>query len=139
MRTIEDLDELTELATTGPAVFVRYSVGPDADAEGPSWDYEAGVQLPGLPVSVLRPESWWTRPAVDWVARRVCKYLDLARKAPDRRPWVLAGRVVGNGPDHEPLVQDVEPIAWLAPAAVEQAQKIYHERFDVGRDSTGRH
>lgn len=112
MRIIDDLDELADVVAREPAVFVRYSCGPRRDALHASRDYEAGVDLPGLSVTPLTPEPWWTRPAVDWIARRVCKYMDQADGAPDRRPWVLTGEVVGNGPDHEPLVVDVEPIAW---------------------------
>jgi hypothetical protein len=62
--------------------------------------------------------------------------MDLADGAPDRRPWVLTGEIVGNGPDHEPLVVDVEPIAWIGESALDQARRLYEDRFDRGRDST---
>lgn len=49
---------------------------------------------------------------VDWVARRVCQYLrELVEGA---RPWVLTGRVIDFGPDNEPLLDEVRPIAWLS-------------------------
>lgn len=137
MRTIDDLDELAEVMAGEPAVFVRYSRGPDDDAHQASRDYEAGVDLPGLSVTPVTPEPWWTRPAIDWIARRVCKYMDLADDAPDRRPWILTGRVVGDGPDHEPLVTGIRPIAWLGENALRQARKRYEERFDTGRSSAG--
>ncbi len=136
MRTIDDLDELAELVAGTPTVFVRYSHGPERDADQPSQDYESGLDMPGLSVTPLSPEPWWTRPAVDWIARRVCKYMDLADNAPDRRPWVLTGDVVGNGPDHEPLVVNVVPLAWIGEQALHQARQRYHDRFDVGRSST---
>jgi hypothetical protein len=135
METIDDLDRLTELACGDPDLYLRYSRGPEADASGISRDYEAEVDLPGLPVTTLRPEPWWARDPVDWVARRVCKYLDLARQDRQRRPWVLTGAVVGNGPDHEPLIGDPRPIAWLGDALVAAARHRYREHFDVGRDS----
>lgn len=138
MRTIDDFDDLVELVRGAhDDLYVRYSLGPEADAAGESRDYEADVALPGLPVTNLRPEPWWPRPDEDWIARRVCKYLELAEKAPERRAWVLTGRVAGYGPDHEPLVVDVEPVAWLGDKAIDQARERYWRRFDVGRDSTG--
>jgi hypothetical protein len=136
MRTIDDLDELAEMVAREPVVFVRYSHGPDRDAQAVSRDYEAGVDLPGLSVTALTPEAWWNRPPIDWIARRVCKYLELAEESAQRRPWVLNGRVVGNGPDHEPLVTDVEPIAWIGSRALRQARQRYEQHFDVGRSST---
>lgn len=78
MRVIDDLDELDELVGAGTPVYIRYSVGPDEDATRPSRDYEADADLPGLPVTGLVPEPWWPRERIDWVARRVCKYLDIA-------------------------------------------------------------
>ena len=137
MRTIDDFDELVDLVERSGALFVRYSNGPAADAGGRSRDYEADVDLPGWSVTTLRPEPWWPRPVADWVARQVFKYGELAEADPSRRPWVLAGRVVGNGPDHEPLVDDVAPVGWLSPTLLQEAKRRYHERFDVGRDSTG--
>lgn len=62
--------------------------------------------------------------------------MELAGNEPGRRPWILTGDIVGNGPDHEPLVAEVEPIAWIGPTALKQARQRYHDRFDVGRAST---
>lgn len=133
MDTVGSLDELLDLVAEREATYLRYSPGPEQDAEHTSRDYEADVDLPGLPVTPLTPPAWWSRAPEDWVARRVCKYLDLADADPTRRPWVLSGRVIDSGPDHEPLLVDIEPIAWLSDAVVEQAQRIYRERFEVGR------
>lgn len=135
MGRIDDLALLTALATGDLDVYLRYSEGPGADTVG-SRDYEADLRLPGLSVTSLRPEPWWTRPAVDWVARRVVKYADLAADHPERRPWVLTGRVVGVGPDHEPLIADALPLAWLGPRVLDEAARRYHRRFTPGRDST---
>lgn len=137
VRTIDDFDELVYLVERSRNLFIRYSHGPAADACGRSRDYEADVDLPGWSVTTLHPEPWWPRPVADWVARRVCKYADLADADPERRPWVLFGRVVGNGPDHEPLVVEPEPVGWLSPQVIAEAKHQYHERFEVGRDSTG--
>ncbi|MFJ8622230.1 DUF6098 family protein [Kitasatospora sp. NPDC093550] len=136
MGRIEDLALLTCLATGDLDVYLRYSQGPDADRAGGSRDYEADVPMPGLSVTPLRPEPWWPRPAVDWVARRVVKYADLNESCPDRRPWVLTGRVVGAGPDHEPLIADPLPLAWVGRRALDEAARRYHERFAPGRAST---
>lgn len=136
MRTIDDLAELTRLVSSGPPLYIRYSTGPEDDAARPSRDYEADVELPGLPAASLAPEPWWPGPPIDWIARRVCMYLDIADKAPDRRAWVLRGRVAGAGTDHEPLVTDVVPVAWLSRRLIEEARRRYRERFRPGRDST---
>lgn len=119
-------------------VYLRYSEGPDADlSRGSSRDYEADVELPGLSVTVVSPEPWWSRPVEDWVARRLCKYAELGA-AEGRFPWLLTGRVVGNGPDHEPLVQGVLPIARISERAVREALDLYRARFDVGETSRDR-
>ncbi|MEV0586666.1 DUF6098 family protein [Nonomuraea sp. NPDC050310] len=134
MDEVLTLEELTELVTERPGLFLRFSKGPETDGAEASVDYESGLELPGLSATVLDPESWWTRPPQDWLARQVCKYADLGQDG--RRAWVLAGRVVAHGPDHEPLVVDAEPVAWLAERVVRQARRRYHEAFEVGRDST---
>ena len=131
---ITSLDQLADLATD-PLLYLRYSKGPAADAEdGPSRDYEANVTLPGLSATTLSPEPWWRRPVKDWVARRVCKYSELAEED-GRFAWLLTGRMVGRGPDHEPLLVDVRPHARLCKGVLDEAKKWYDEHFDVGNDS----
>ncbi|USI89704.1 DUF6098 family protein [Rhodococcus pyridinivorans] len=131
---ITSLDQLADLATD-PLLYLRYSKGPAADAEdGPSRDYEANVTLPGLSATTLSPEPWWRRPVKDWVARRVCKYSELAEED-GRFAWLLTGRMVGRGPDHEPLLVDVRPHARLSKGVLDEAKKWYDEHFDVDNDS----
>lgn len=134
-----DPDELATLADLAALVrsracaYVRYSEGPEHDASEQSRDTESGLDLPGLSVNPLHPEAWWTRPLEDWLARQVCQYAELAEKNPDRRAWVLDGRIVARGPDCEPLLADVEPLAVLAPAVLDEATARYEDAFDAGR------
>jgi hypothetical protein len=127
--------EVVDLVRAHGTLYLRYSEGPSDDLRsGSSRDYEADVVLPGLSVTVVSPEPWWSRPIEDWVARRLCKYAELGAAA-DRFPWLLTGRVVGNGPDHEPLVDQVRPIARVADDAVREAVELYRSRFRVGQSS----
>ncbi|WP_116951953.1 DUF6098 family protein [Jiangella endophytica] len=131
---LDSLDGVMRVVHDHPRLFVRYSKGPDTDRrDGPSRDYEAGVDLPGWSVTTLEPEPWWPRPPADWVARRLCKYDELGED--DRFPWVLTGRIVGQGPDHEPLVAEPVPVAKVGRRALAEARQRYEERFDVGRGS----
>ncbi|HVL99610.1 MAG TPA: DUF6098 family protein [Egibacteraceae bacterium] len=137
----EDLPELRTLAQLAehvrPGVFVRFSRGPAVDRDRCSRDYESGLELPGLSVNPLQPEPWWTRPVKEWLARQLCNYVHLADEADDeRRAWILEGEVVARGPDNEPLVTGVRPLAWLSAGLVEEAKRLYAERFDVAEDST---
>jgi len=136
--TIRSFAELEQLVARWPddVLFVRYSKGPDHDREEASIDYESGLPLPGLSVNPLSPQWWWSRPIGDWLARQLCMYAHLAGRDPERFAWVLTGTVVGRGPDNEPLVADHTPVAFVDDAVVEEAQRRYHERFAVGRDST---
>lgn len=132
---VDDLDELVRLVTERADPFVRFSRGPAHDGtDGTSRDYEADLDMPGLSVTTVVPEPWWTRPAAEWVARRLCQY-DWLGDEQDRFPWLLTGRVVGYGPDHEPLVADVEPIARISQETLRQAQRLYRDRFHVAEDS----
>lgn len=130
------LDQLCDVAT--PDTFVRFSKGPAHDADSGSRDYESGLDLPGLSVNPLAPEAWWRRPPKEWLARQICNYVHLREDADDdRRAWVLTGRVVGRGPDNEPLVTDHHPVAWLSDELIREAKELYAEAFDVASDSTG--
>jgi hypothetical protein len=132
---IDDFSELVAVVAQKPGMYLRYSAGPAADAEnGPSRDHEAEVTLPGWSVTTISPEPWWPRPVADWVARRICQYAHLSEE-PERFPWLLNGRIVGRGPDHEPLVVDIHPETRIGDTALRAAVQIYHQRFDVGDDS----
>ncbi len=72
-------------------------------------------------MTTIGPEPWWPRLAEDG----------------DRFPWLLTGRETGLGPDHEPLVVDVVPVARIGQAALDEAERRYRDRFDVGQDSRG--
>lgn len=136
--TLHTIGELRAVVASTRGAYIRYSKGPAADRGQQSMDYESGLELPGLSVNPLDPEPWWTRPIEDWLARQICNYAHL-REASDgeRRGWVLEGREVGRGPDNEPLVEVIRPVAWLGDELIDEARRIYAERFDVGRDSTG--
>lgn len=71
----------------------------------------------------------------EWVARRMCKYAGLMRAPRQPRPWLLTGREVGIGPDHEPLLAECHPLAWVGPSALADAAEVYQRRFTVGRDA----
>ncbi|AGF72801.1 DUF6098 family protein [Corynebacterium halotolerans] len=133
LKTLNHLADLEEMAASEPGLHVRYSEGPDNDASGGSTDTESGLELPGLSVNPLNPESWWTRPLGDWIARQLCQYKHLQEKNPERFAWVLRGRQVGRGPDCEPLLVDISPIARLSPALLAEAERRYRENFDAGQ------
>jgi Family of unknown function (DUF6098)/Glycosyltransferase family 9 (heptosyltransferase) len=126
-RPAGDLDEVTtlaalvELVAGHPGLFVRWSSGPDGDRGERSTDYATGLELPGLAVNPLTPPTWWTLPVEVWVARQVRACAHLSDHRPDQFAWVLAGRIAERGPDNEPLVVDVEPIARLRAAVLREA------------------
>jgi hypothetical protein len=122
---------LLDLLDLDIPLYLRYSPGPQADAAHPSVDHESGLAMPGHAANPLRPPRWWTRPAADWLARRVCQYL---RELHDgARPCILTGEVADTGPDNEPLLIDIQPIAWLAPDLITEAHHRYHDRMNTGQ------
>jgi hypothetical protein len=131
MPTLERLAELVSLIGGGVPLHLRYSPGPAEDMSHPSTDHESGLVMPGLSANPLDPPGWWTLPAEDWVARAVCQYLrELDEGA---RPWVLTGRVVDTGPDNEPLLVDIQPVAWLSGELIHEARRHYQERLNAGQ------
>ncbi|GAA3100244.1 hypothetical protein JOF29_003146 [Kribbella aluminosa] len=133
---IDDLAALVDLVATRSEVFLRYSEGPNADARaGPSRDYEADVDLSGLSVTTVEPEPWWPRATIQWTARRLFKYAELG-DAEGRYPWLLTGDIAGYGPDHEPLLVNVRPLARITPPLLDQARTVYEQHFHVGKNST---
>ena len=130
-RVIGTLSELADLVQGAETLYLRYSCGFEADRGSTSEDGESGLALPGLSVNPLTPEQWWTRPLEDWLARQICQYRHLAEDE-ERFPWVLTGRCVGRGPDCEPLLADVKPLGLLHEDLLQEAERVYDERFDTG-------
>ncbi len=130
---IHRLAELAAVVRASPGLHIRYSEGPECDAERTSVDTESGLRLPGLSVNPLDAEAWWERPLEDWLARQLSQYRHLAEKNPDRFAWILRGRITGRGPDCEPLLGDVEPIAVLGEELLIEAEQRYQREFDARR------
>lgn len=132
---IDSLDELAEWLARNPHAFLRYSEGPEKDCdESASCDYESEVLMPGLSVTTIAPEPWWPRDPRDWIARRIRQYAQLGHEH-GRFAWILTGRVVGHGPDHEPLLADIQPLGRLSDRVLEQAADRYRKKFRIGQDS----
>ncbi|MGW2639948.1 DUF6098 family protein [Streptomyces sp. NPDC001348] len=124
---VHRITELTDLVERHRALYVRWSRGPEVDLTATSsTDELTGVEMPGLSANPLDIEDWWeSRSAELWVARRLYDYAHLPReKGTGVRPWVLKGRENGRGPDNEPLVTHVEPLCWIAPEAIEEAEAV---------------
>ncbi|MEU2564803.1 DUF6098 family protein [Streptomyces longispororuber] len=122
---LHSLTELARLVERHPNLYVRWSRGPAKDLRAArSRDDLTGTHMPGLSANPLHVEHWWEdRPVELWVARRLHDYSHLPREKGDGvRPWVLLGREKGRGPDNEPLVQEVEPLAWIDPKMIEEAR-----------------
>lgn len=127
------LEELARLVSEHGALHVRYSEGPAHDRRERSVDTESGLELPGLSVNPLSPEAWWTRPLTHWLSRQLCQYRHLQERMPERYAWVLTGEEVGRGPDCEPLLSEVVPVAVIAESALDEAERLYARVFDRGR------
>ncbi|MGO1333144.1 DUF6098 family protein, partial [Cellulosimicrobium funkei] len=84
---LRSLAEVAGLVEVVRPLYLRFSGGPEQDAESVSRDHESGCLLPGLSVNPLTPEPWWDRPVEHWVARQLCQYAHLM--TPERFPWLL--------------------------------------------------
>ena len=126
MREVGSLDELAALVEACPALYLRWSRGPEADADRTSRDDLSGALLPGLCANPLAVEDWWgDRSLRLWVARRVHDYHHLRdERGPGVRAWVLEGQEIGRGPDNEPLVDCTRPLAWVADDVVTEATRV---------------
>jgi hypothetical protein len=145
MPTFTSLDELADMVAVRRGLYVRWSLDPAQDlAEMSSTDDLTGVDLPGLSASPLDIEGWWgEQPTHIWVARRLYDYSHLPRVKDSRtRPWVLAGRETARGPDNEPLVTEVQPLGWISPRVIDEADKIVREQQHtwgpLNRNGTGK-
>jgi hypothetical protein len=134
LQPLTSIYELEGVLRRFPELHVRYSEGPVADSRRRSVDAESGLDLPGLSVDPLQPEDWWHRPVADWIARQLRRYRQSQQQNPDRIAWVLTGGVIARGPDCEPLLRNVVPVARLSESLLVEAEERYRARFDVASD-----
>lgn len=120
MITVETIEQVRELMLEGP-VFVRWSGGPDADADmgWVSKNHQNGDLEPGLSVNDLPDDS------NDYeVLQRITEY----RFGGLPVCYLCKGTVAGLGSDGEPCLSDVEVLAivgeGLTHATIEQKEKI---------------
>jgi hypothetical protein len=128
---LDELVALVEESSRGQDLYVRWSRGPGVDlagepGAGSSRDSLTGVPLPGLSANPLAVEKWWgDRPLRVWVARRLYDYRHLKElRGAGTRPWVLVGEMCGRGPDNEPLVRCLRPVAWISEAALRESLQV---------------
>jgi hypothetical protein len=126
------LSEIERMVDTDRPLFVRFSQGYAADLVVGSTDPETGLSLPGLTALPLDPEPWWSLPAAEWIARQLARFhRDEAHFA-----WLLRGTVVGRSAGGEPLIGDVEVVGRLADSLLDQADRVWRERFDAAVGAT---
>lgn len=125
MEQLTSLAALAELVRERQGLYVRWAPTPE-HRPGTSRDELTGVPLPGLSVNPLDPEPWWRdQPLELWLARRLYDYCHLRHVRPRKtQPWVLSGRIVGSGPDNEPLLTDPEPVARIATTVLDEAREL---------------
>jgi Family of unknown function (DUF6098) len=109
---VTTLASLAEPVANTPGLYVRWSTGPDTDHDERSTDYATGLELPGLAVNPLTPPTWWTLPVEVWVARPIRACARLSDDQPAHIAWTDRPHAE-RGPDNEPLLVDVQPIARL--------------------------
>jgi hypothetical protein len=132
---ITSLDALATLVDEDPRLFLRWTSDLEADlAAGSSIDTLSGQRMPGLATVSLRPEPWWAGLATTlWVARRVHLYSPehVSSAVGGHQAWVVRGRLVGRGPDHEPLLADVGAVAPLADSVLAEASRVVADAHDT--------
>lgn len=130
------LAELSRLVDRCPTLYIRHSRGPRADlVNGESFDYEFRYHLPGLSVARLSPEPWWPGDTIGWIARRVSQYSQLSRFG--RCAWLCRGTVVARGPDHEPVLRNITPVARTARSLLVEAECRYRAAIRAASDPAG--
>lgn len=84
---------------------------------------KSGNLLPGVPAWPMSPEPWWAAGARVWIARQLARHAHRAHAGAE--PWLVAGEVRGRGPDCEPLIAQLTPLARIDQAVLTEADEAY--------------
>ena len=120
---LDTLSQVVELCANQPNVYLRFSYTPDDRDAAARRERESGYLLPGVPAWPLCPESWWGAGSRVWVARQLARRGYLARAGAE--PWLVTGEVRGRGPDCEPLIANLTPVAHIHTRVLAEADETY--------------
>ncbi|WP_324649998.1 DUF6098 family protein [Georgenia sp. H159] len=120
---LHTIGQVVELCGTRTDLYVRFSYTPDDRDVAARRERESGNLLPGVPAWPLCPESWWGAGARVWIARQLARRAHLAHAGAE--PWLVAGEVRGRGPDCEPLIAQINPLARINQRVLAEAEEDY--------------
>lgn len=120
---LDTLREVVGMCSTRDDVYLRFSYTPDDSDSSARRERESGYLLPGVPAWPLCPEPWWGAGSRTWIARQLTRHSHLAHSAIE--PWLVTGQLRGRGPDCEPLIAHVTPLARVGHKALLEADESY--------------
>ena len=125
-------DRVRDHAMKGLGLYVRHSHGPEDDAKR-NWtsiNHHSMEEEKGLSVHPLwEPDDNWGEPIdsdrfiAEWHPQSIGGALALSPREKDQVTYLLRGRKVGYGSDYEPVIADVEPVAYVHRDLVSDAQE----------------
>lgn len=120
---LETLSAVVEACSSHDDIYLRFSYAPDdRDATGRR-ERESGYLLPGVPAWPLCPEAWWGAGSRTWIARQLTRRAHLVSGGVE--PWLVSGEVRGRGPDCEPLIAGLTPLALVSHKVLVEADESY--------------
>lgn len=120
---LHSLSSVVERCADREDVYLRFGHDPEDLDAAARRERESGNLLPGVPAWPLCPEPWWGAGARTWVARQLARRSHLAHAGAE--PWLVAGEVRGRGPDCEPLIGSLAPVALINRAVLAEAEEAY--------------
>lgn len=120
---LETLSQVVEQCGDRQDVYLRFGYGPDDGDASARRERVSGYLLPGVPAWPLCPEPWWGAGARVWVARQLARRAYLGHAGAE--PWLVTGEVRGRGPDCEPLIGHVTPVALIHRRVLAEAEESH--------------
>jgi hypothetical protein len=137
VRTLTTLDAVVtvaqQIAASGQTLYCRYSAGPAADAKGGyrSRNHATGAVHCGLSVNNLTTADVAGGTERAWIVQQLADYgYMLHQGVRGTRCWLLTGTECGRGADGEPLVVDVQAVAFVAAAVLDEATAAAQAKAD---------
>ncbi|WP_152190664.1 DUF6098 family protein [Georgenia satyanarayanai] len=117
------LSDVVRACSAHDDVYLRFSYSPDDSDTSNRRERESGNLLPGVPAWPMCPEPWWGAGSRTWIARQLTRHSHLVHSGIE--PWLIAGQVRGRGPDCEPLIAHLRPLALVSHKVLVEADESY--------------